>query len=107
MIEAMDGSVELAEGLAQGVLFWVEYSCRTSNATSCHGSRGDHFDVISTASSSHRQTVRKLPKSIAITEADVKAGSKFCCEASFDDDPDRIEDHSFTFKFCRQEDEMN
>ncbi|KAL7532981.1 hypothetical protein ACHAXR_007657 [Thalassiosira sp. AJA248-18] len=101
-IEIIDDSVELTlEGVAQAVVLWVEYSCRTNNATS-NGSSGDHFDVISTASSSHRQIVQRLPEPIAVTEADVKAGAKFCCKASFGIDPGEIEDLSFSFEYCHK-----
>ena len=97
-VENVDDSVVLfSEGNAQAVVFWVDYYCRT----------GANFGIISTATSSHRQLVRKLPKPIAITEEDVKTGSKFCCHAFFDDDPHGIEDHSFTFEFFRSGDRKN
>ena len=88
-IETKGGeSIFTSTGSAQAVVFWVDYYCRT-NAD---------FEVISTASSSHRQLIRKLIKSIAVSEDDIKAGLKFCCRASFDiGSPDGIEDHSFSF----------
>ena len=91
----------ICTGLAQAVVIWVDYACRTG--TSNDGS-GDIFQFISTASSSHRQLVRKLLTPIAITEADVRNKSEFICKASYGTDPDGIEDHSFTFEFNRKED---
>ena len=105
-IEAAEGegaSVGFAEkGVAHCVAFWVEYACRTRSDAA--GTGEEIYEVVSTASSSHRQIVRKLREPIAVTEADLRGGSKFFCKASFDDDPNGIEDHSFTFEFRRQGD---
>mmetsp|Transcript_33422 Transcript_33422/g.61369 ORF Transcript_33422/g.61369 Transcript_33422/m.61369 type:complete len:522 (+) Transcript_33422:20-1585(+) len=99
-IDADGCSVEfVSEGLAQCVVFWIEYGCRTMNATT---GEEETLGIISNASSSHRQIIRKLREPIAITGADVKDGSTFSCKASFGDDTDGIEDHSFTFEFVRQ-----
>ena len=80
----------ISPGCAQAVVFWVDYHCRMNHE--------ENFDVISTSSSSHRQLVRKLPRSIEVSEEDINAGLKFCCRISFgDDNSDGIEDHSFSF----------
>ncbi len=96
-IESTGGASEItATGHAQAVVIWVDYACRT-NKTSHQDKTEENFDIISTASSSHRQLIRKMSQPFAINEDDVKAGAKFYCRASFGKISDGIEDHSFTF----------
>ena len=85
-------------GTAHAVVFWVDYLCRSNHGSHRHAKHNDSFRVISTASATHRQAIRKLTNPIVVTESDVESGTKFCCKASFGTDPDVIEDHSFSFK---------
>ena len=47
-------------GNADAVIFWIDYLCRSCSGTHTQTSTNDRFNVISTASSTHRQMVRKL-----------------------------------------------
>jgi len=84
----------ISQGSAHAVIVWVDYKCRTSG-----DSESDCFDTISTASSSHQRLVRKLHKPVIIKETDVQNQTKYHYKASFGDDLNGIEDHSFTFEF--------
>jgi protein arginine N-methyltransferase 7 len=100
-IEATDGATEFTStGHAEAVVIWVDYACRTNNTSHQNGTE-ENFDIISTASSSHRPLIRKLSESVAVNEDDVQAGTKFHCRASFGDNSDGIEDHSFSFHIRR------
>eukprot|EP00956_Cyclotella_meneghiniana_P001802 scaffold1963_cov63-Cyclotella_meneghiniana.AAC.5 len=91
-------------GNADAVIFWVDYLCRSSSGTHTQTSTNDRFNVISTASSTHRQMVRKLSKSKLISESDLQ-NVKFTCRSKFDkeDDNDSVDqDHSFSYKFVRE-----
>ena len=95
---SVDCAAELTSaGTAHAVVFWVDYACRVADE-SRDGGAGDNYDLISTASSSHRQLVRKLLESVAITEEHVAVGAKVYVKASFGADPDGIEDHAFSFE---------
>ena len=59
------------------------------------GAGENDLEVISTASSSHRQLVRKFNESTVITKNHLAAGAKVSMQASFGTDPDSIEDHTF------------
>jgi hypothetical protein len=76
-------------GTAHAVVFWVDYACRVADE-SRDGGAGDNYDLILTASSSHRQLVRKLLESVAITEEYIAVGAKVYVKASFGADPDGI-----------------
>ena len=82
---------------AHAVVFWVGYACRVADE-SRDGGAGDNYDLISTASSTHRQLVRKLLESVAITEEHVAVGAKVYVKASFGADPDGIEDQPLSFE---------
>ena len=61
----VDCAAELTSaGTAHAGVFWVDYACRAADE-SRDGGAGDNYDLISTASSSHRQLVRKLLESVA------------------------------------------
>jgi protein arginine N-methyltransferase 7 len=96
-------------GTCQAVVFFVDYLCRVHNGTHSNQSNGDRFGIISTSSSSHRQTVRKLASPIEVTEADLIGGIKFHCRASFESiDPnynDNLDDHMFSFKVIKRGDD--
>ena len=98
-------SVELvSSGIAHAVLIWVDYGCRTSSGGSDGGE--DKFDIISTATPSHRQLVRKLPKQVVITSQDIQNGTtSFHFKASFGNDRQGIEDHSFDFELHQKVEE--
>ena len=90
-------------GNADAVIFWVDYLCRSSSGTHTQALTKDRFNIISTASSAHRQMVRKLSQSILISESDLQ-NVKFVCRSKFDkkDDNDGVErDHSFSYKFVK------
>ena len=73
---SVDCAAELTSaGTAHAVVFWVDYACRVADE-SRDGGAGDNYDLISTASSTHRQLVRKLLESVAITEEHVAVGAK-------------------------------
>ena len=94
----VDCAAELTSaGTAHAGVFWVDYACRAADE-SRDGGAGDNYDLISTASSTHRQLVRKLLESVAITEEHVAVGAKVYVKASFGADPDGIEDHAFSFE---------
>jgi hypothetical protein len=94
----VDCAAELTSaGTAHAVVFWVDYACRVADE-SRDGGAGDNYDLISTASSTHRQLVRKLLESVAITEEHVAVGAKVYVKASFGADPSGIEDHAFSFE---------
>ena len=75
-------------GTTHATIFWVDYACRV-------GADRNDLEVISTASSSHRQLVRKFHESTVITKDHLAAGAKVSIQASFGTDPDSIEDHTF------------
>ena len=85
-------------GKCQGVVFYLDYLCCVSKEKGTHQKNGMHYATITTSSSSNRQVVRKLQCSTVVTEADVQKGTKLFCKASFEDDMNGIEDHSFEFK---------
>ncbi|KAL7498561.1 hypothetical protein ACHAWT_006432 [Skeletonema menzelii] len=85
-------------GNCQGAIFYLDYLCCVPKEKGTHQKDGMHYATVTTSSASHRQIVRKLQSSTVITEADVQKGTKCFCKASFEDDINGIEDHSFTFK---------
>ena len=90
----VDCAAELiSSGIAHAVVIWIDYACRVFD-----DSTKDPYVMMSTASSSHLQLVRKLPESFAFTEEHVAAGCKVYCNASFGVEPGGIEDHSFAFE---------
>eukprot|EP00574_Skeletonema_japonicum_P000375 CAMPEP_0201742234 /NCGR_PEP_ID=MMETSP0593-20130828/47217_1 /ASSEMBLY_ACC=CAM_ASM_000672 /TAXON_ID=267983 /ORGANISM="Skeletonema japonicum, Strain CCMP2506" /LENGTH=287 /DNA_ID=CAMNT_0048236581 /DNA_START=364 /DNA_END=1227 /DNA_ORIENTATION=- len=88
-------------GNCQGVIFYVDYLCRASKEKATHQKDGVHYATITTSSASHRQVVRKLQSCTVVTETDVQKGVMCFCKASFDDEVDGIEDHSFAFKIVK------
>ena len=85
-------------GKCEAVIFYVDYLCRVPKEKATHERDGLHYASFTTSSASHRQVMRKLQSFTIISEADVQRGTYFCCKASFDDDVDGIEDHSFSFE---------
>jgi hypothetical protein len=93
---SVDRAAELTSaGTAHAVVFWVDYACRVADE-SRDGGAGDNYDLISTASSSHRQLIRKLLESVAITEEHVAVGAKVYVKASFGADHERYNKSSLT-----------
>ena len=75
----VDCAAELTSaGTAHAVVFWVDYACRVADE-SRDGGAGDNYDLILTASSSHRQLVRKLLESVAINGGTCCSRSQSVC----------------------------
>ena len=78
----------ISVGTAHATIFWVDYACSV-------GAGDNDLEVISTASSSHRQLVRKLNEATIITKDHLASGARVSIKASFGADPDGMEDHTF------------
>jgi len=98
--ESAGGKI-IRPGNCQGVIFYVDYLCRVSKDKATHLKDGVHYASMTTSSASHRQVVRKFQSCTVVTETDVQKGVMCFCKASFDDDIDGIEDHSFEFKIVK------
>lgn len=98
-----------ASGSADAVVFWVDYLYRSASGTHKHASTNDRFNVISTSSSSHRQTIRKLLPSVSVSEMDLNGSTKILCRSHFDrDDSECVEeDHQFLFKIVKESNSAN
>lgn len=86
-------------GNANAVVFWVDYFYYSDNGTHKESSSNDRFSVISTASSCHRQVVRKLATPLSVGKSDLAGNTKFICKSKFDGrDVNDTQDHCFSYK---------